>query len=433
MKVKHFIISLIITVLFTTSVIPDTTVTADTLEDTPKIEAQAAISIDASDGTIFYEKNAEKALPIASTTKILTMYIVLKNIKEGKLSWEDQVSISEHLEKLSHDLSLSNVYLYANETYSVKDLFTAMESASANAATIALAEKVAGSEKGFVDLMRAQLKEWKIDDAYLISTSGLNNDDTLGQRYPGSKDGEENLMSAKDLATVAYHLLNDYPEILEFTSQSTGIFSKGTPSESPISTFNYMLPGQRFFKEGVDGLKTGTTLLAGTCFVGTIKQNDRRVITVILHSEDMPNDSGKRFSETALLMDDALENWKKVTVYNKENSQTAIKNIAIKNGEKTSLNVTINDDIQFWQYRNEQIETEINYTAEKDLLNSDNELVAPITDKEQVGTLTFTRSDNKVRNIFSKSSNITVPLLANESVDKAPWYAILWRSITSWF
>ena len=101
--------------------------------------------------------------------------------------------------------------------YTVEQLLEATMVSSANSAAIALAEKIAGSEKDFVDKMRAKLLEWGIQDATIVNTTGLNNE-TLGDNiYPGSKKDDENKLSAYDVAIVARNLIRDYPQVLEIT------------------------------------------------------------------------------------------------------------------------------------------------------------------------------------------------------------------------
>ena len=107
--------------------------------------------------------------------------------------------------------------------------------------------------------MTAQLKEWGITDAKLFNASGLNNKYLGDNRYPGSKADDENTMSALDVAIIADHLIKDYPQVLEITKQTETDFE----GDNKLTTHNYMLEGQDNYREGVDGLKTGTTELAG--------------------------------------------------------------------------------------------------------------------------------------------------------------------------
>ncbi|MGX6962723.1 serine hydrolase [Vagococcus xieshaowenii] len=392
--------------------------------------AKAAIAFDPTDGKIFYEKNSNEPLQIASTTKMLTMYLILQAIKDGTIHWDDEITISEHLETLSHDMNLSNVYLYQHEHYTVKDLFIATEKVSANAAVIALSEKIAGSEKEFVDLMRAQLKKWHIDNAYIISTSGLNNEDTLGRKYPGSKDDEENLMSAHDLAIVTYHLLNDFPEIIDFTREASATFGQGTLSQTDLISTNEMLPGQRFYKENVIGLKTGTTQLAGTCFVGLIEQDGRQVVTIVLHSEDMDaKDNGQRFIDTSNLMDDALENWQVTTSLSSDSLSTKEKNYPVHAGKKDTVALSLDKELTNWQLDEQAMVDQLNVTLDEDLLTKEGELKAPIKKGQKVGKISVSFNKTSSHYLFKDEKTKELPLYATETIEKSPWYVL----IGEWF
>ncbi|MEH6948321.1 serine hydrolase, partial [Bacillus sp. JJ634] len=190
------------------------------------LKAEAAIIIDGETGQIIYEKNAEKVLGIASMSKMMTEYIVLEAIHNKKISWDTKVQINEYVHKLSKAPNLSNVGLTQGEEYTVKELYGAMAVYSGNAATVALAEKIAGSEKKFVQLMNKKAKELGLKNYKFVNSSGLNNSDLLGN-YPSGDANEENVMTAHDIALLAYRLINDYPEALDYSSISKLKFRDG--------------------------------------------------------------------------------------------------------------------------------------------------------------------------------------------------------------
>lgn len=397
------------------------------------VDASAAIAIDAGTGKIFYEQNAEEALPIASTTKLLTMYLILEAIDNGHLSWDEEIIISKHLEELSHNINLSNVFLFENHAYTVRDLFVATEKVSANAAAVALAEKVAGSEPAFVELMREKLASWGINSGYIISASGINNDDALGEIFPGSQAGEENLMSAKDLAIVAYHLIKDFPEILDYTSKKSEIFAAGTEFETLLVGTNQLLEGQKFYKEGVDGLKTGTTILAGTCFVGTISKDDRRVITVILNVESVEEDTGKRFTETGRLMDYALNDWEYTLVYPKNSSIPSLDDVAVKNGREETISLRLKDDIFMWANKNQPDELSIRFEPDTSNTDTEGNLQAPIEKDEFVGNIIIESPSHSLDTVFLPDQTLTAAVYADRTVEILPWYLKVWQSVQNFF
>lgn len=191
-----------------TSFLPSLSVHAD---EAFKVNAKAAFAVDEKSGKILYDQDGEKTMGIASITKIIGLYIVLEQVKEGKLSWDEKVPISDYTESLSVVPDLSNVPLHKENSYTVKELFDSAFIQSANASIVALAEKVSGSETKFLEVMKKQLKDWGINNATIVNASGLNNS-YLGENRPeGTTETAENQMSAKDVAIVARHLLLDFP------------------------------------------------------------------------------------------------------------------------------------------------------------------------------------------------------------------------------
>lgn len=393
-----------------------------------EVNAKAAIAIDATSGKIFYEKNADTPLPIASMTKLLTLYLILEAEKDGDISWDEQIKISDHLLKISQDLNLSNITFIEGSSYSVRDLFNASTIISANAAVTALAERVAGTEKDFVDLMRAKVISWGINDAYLISTSGINNEDAQGRIYPGSKENEENLMSAKDMAIVAQHLIQDFPEILETTKLSTALFAEGTDEETLLESSNFMLPGFYYYKDGVDGLKTGTTDLAGANFTGTIEKDGLRLITVVMNASAANEDDGLRFSETSRLMDFVYDNWSYDILYPKGSKLPNFSKIKVPNGVEQSVDLVIDSPIQFWNRKDMASE---NITI-KNIDKSDT-LKAPIKKGEQAVHLQISYPEDTLGYLNGSKQTVTIPTIANASVKKANFFITSGRSIKQFF
>ena len=154
---------------------------------------------------------------MASMSKILTEYLILEAINNQQISWEDTTSISEYAHRVSQNLSLSNVPLRRDEHYTIRELYEAMAIYSANGATIALAEVLAGSETEFVRLMNAKAKELGMENYTFVNSTGLNNKDLFGMHPAGTADAE-NLASAKDTALMALRILQDYPEVLTIAS-----------------------------------------------------------------------------------------------------------------------------------------------------------------------------------------------------------------------
>jgi len=428
-KKKHFALLLATLLLTLGSFLPTLSVQAD---EAFSVNSQAAFAVDATSGKILYDQDGEKTMGIASISKIIGLYIVLDQVKEGKLSWDDEVAISDYAETLSIAPNLSNVPLHKENTYTVKELFDSAFIQSANASMVALAEKISGSETAFLTVMNDQLKEWGIENATIVNVSGWNNVYLGANRPEGTGEADENQMSAKDVAIIARHLLLDFPEVLEVTSTATKMFGENTQSPVEMVNWNWMLPGFINFKEGVDGLKTGTTDFAGACFVGTIERDGKRIITVILNAEGHEQNPSVRFTETARLMDYCYDNWSVKEIGKANASIPSLKSIDVKNGKETSVNVVLKSPVSVW-VRNDMDTGQLTITPKIDETKvKDNELEAPIVRGTKVGTATITLADDQLGYLEDGASPST-DIITASSVEKANIFVIGWRNVTNFF
>lgn len=401
-------------------------------EDNFTVKANAAIAIDYDTGKILYAQNADEALGIASMTKMISDYLVLEAVQAGKITWDDQVTIDPYYETLSQNYELSNVPLYAAQTYSVKDLFAASTIASANAAIMVLADHVAGSQEAFVEMMKEKLVAFGINDATIVNVSGLNNSDLGEKVIAGTAADAENYLSAKDVAIVARHLIHDFPEILETTKQTSATFAADTAYPAEMTTWNWMLPGMIDYKEGVDGLKTGTTNIAGACFTGTILKDDTRLITVVMNATDHLNDATARFKETGLLMDYVFANWTKTT-YDPTTLDIVKQTLPVDKGKEESVAVTLKatDPVTVWNKNG--TEASVDAKIPGDVLNSDGQLVAPVKAGTVVGAVTYSTTDDLGYLEATDDTNLKIDLITKDAVEKASFWQLLQRSVVSFF
>ena len=229
----------------------------------PEIDAKAAMIIDASNGDIIYQHNENEAFAPASMSKMMTAYLLLENVHNGKVRWEDPVKMSAKAAQTEG----ARIPVQVNDTLTVKDLYHALMIESANNSAVALAEHMAKSEKDFVQLMDAKAKQFKMSEhAKFANASGLQ-----------EPDGSETKMTAGDVANLAYHLIKDYPEILEVTHlrQSQLAFN----NINVISTNDMLNKNNKaLYIEGIDGLKQDLQIAQG--IVLRVQQN--KVILVLL-------------------------------------------------------------------------------------------------------------------------------------------------------
>lgn len=378
-------------------------------ENSLGLQVKSAILIEAESGQVLFEVNPDEPLPIASMAKLMTEYIVLKEIKSGRLNLEDMVTTSP--EAANTDPSESQIYLATGDQHTVKELYIAMAVGSANDATKALATAVSGSIEAFVDKMNATADELGLKTAIFTSVTGF--EDTT-------------VMSASDVATLSRHILLEHPEFLEYSSIQDYKFRER--DAKPMINFNYMLGSnvnkvslKHLAYEGVDGMKTGFINLAGYNFTGTVKKGDLRFISVVMDTSS----KDARFYETAKLYNYAYATFEKKTVLPPKSVVETLETVKIKKGVQKTIPVVTDKDITFMVMKG--VEPKIEMKSSE--LLPESELVAPIEAGTKVGTVTYTYADEAT----GKDLEYTVNLVTTEEAEKASWFRLFFRAIGEFF
>lgn len=236
-----------------------------------EIHAKSAVLIEANTGTLLYAKNPNEALPPASVTKIMTILLVVEALDNGSISLTDKISVSANAASMGG----SQVFLKEGEEFTVEELLKSTVIASANDAAVALAEYVAGSEEGFVDLMNKRAKELGLKNTYFENTTGLD-DDT-----------ERHLTSAYDIGIMSRELIS-HEIVLKYSNIWQDTIRNG---EFTLTNTNRLV---RYYS-GCTGLKTGSTDKAGFCISATAERNGMHLIAVIMGSDtrDERNNSAR--------------------------------------------------------------------------------------------------------------------------------------------
>lgn len=391
----------------------------DVEAEAPVLEAEAAILVDAETGEIVYQDNIDTSLPPASMSKMMAEYLVHQAIEEQSTAWKDEVEISSKVAALSIRPGLANVPLRESQTYTVEELYEAMAVDSANGATVALAEHLAGSERAFVDEMNAKAEELGMSDYKFVNASGLNNASMAGDHPSGTGADEENMMSARDTAILAYNLINDYPEILEIASEEEVIFGEGTNDQAILENWNWMLPGFEQEYEGVDGLKTGSTNLAGNAFAGTIERNENRYISVVMRT----NSRDARFTETAKLYDYGYGAISENQYVEEGESLQGSSALPVSQGRGDEVAVVAGDNISAYVEEGGK-EPQIDTMLDSEKVDEDGNLKAPINKGDVVGTIRLqTNGIGGEYLLDSMRVPNRVPLIADETIEEATWFS----------
>jgi serine-type D-Ala-D-Ala carboxypeptidase (penicillin-binding protein 5/6) len=401
------------------------------------VNADGAILVDAETGKVLYEKNADSVLGIASMTKMMTEYILLEAIKEGKVKWDQEYSVSETVYKVSQDRSLSNVPLRADGKYKVRELYEAMVIYSANGTTIALAEIIAGSETNFVKMMNEKGKELGLSEYKFVNSSGLNNEDYKGLHPEGTEATDENVMSPRSVAQLAVHLINDFPDVLKTSSIPKMNFREGTEDEIKMENWNWMLPSLVYGYEGMDGLKTGTTDFAGYCFAGTALRDGKRYITVVQNAKDSDGKGSyeARFGESRKMLDFAFSNFSKEEIIPKNYQVKNQKTLPVTKGKEDKVKIYTKDALNMVVLNGEKENYQPVLVLDKKKVNKNGELTAPIKKGDKIGTLTIKPKNGEKLSFLTAEGQkkVQVDVIAAQDVEKSNWFVLMMRGIGGFF
>lgn len=421
-KIKKALLSLaasglLLTGISTWQAAPVAAATANYQQQDLKLDVKAAIAVDADSGQILYAKNATTPRQIASMTKLVTVYLTLQAIKQGKLSWTSTAKPTAAIAKISQNTEYSNVPLTSSHAYTIKELYRATLIESANGAAMTLAQAVSGDQVTFVKKMRKLLTSWGIKDAKIYNACGLANGNLGSAAYPGVGKDVENEMSATDMAIVCQKLLKDFPEVLQTTSITSATFSSGS-TQSQMTNWNWMLKGLNSYYSDlpVDGLKTGTTDKAGACFAGTVKKNGHRIITVVLGAKHANSQDPSRFVQTAKLMHYVYQNYTAVTL-KKGSSISGANTVKVPEGKETSSKVVLDKTVTIWAKQGSKLQTSLSKTT----------VSAPVKKGSKVASYKFSATSGKLPSLSGKT--VTAPAVATQDNQEANFFVRLWRSI----
>ena len=238
--------------------------------------AKSGVLMEESTGKIIFEKNKDEMVAVASMTKMVAQILILEAIEKGQIKWTDKVTASANASSMGG----SQIYLSTGETLTVEEMMKGISMASANDATVAMAEFLKGTEIDFVKEMNKKVKELGLKNTQFKNCTGL--------------DEEGHYSTAYDMAVIARELLK-HEDILKFSSKYEDYLRVNTPNKFWLVNTNKLV---RFY-EGADGLKTGHTDAAKYCLAATAKKNDMRLIAIVLGEEV----SKVRNSETMALLD----------------------------------------------------------------------------------------------------------------------------------
>lgn len=341
-------------------------------EDELVKNAGSSVLMEVSTGKILYEKNKDDKVAVASLTKMMSQILILEAVESGNLSWDEKVTASSN----AAGYGGTQIYLQPGEVMTVRDLMKGISMASANDATVALAERIAGSEEEFVKTMNKKAKELGLKNTNFVNPTGL--------------DENNHYSSAYDLGLIAIELLK-HEQILEFSSLYEDYLREDTSNKFWLVNTNKLV---RFY-DGADGLKTGFTDNAGYTMAVTAKRDNMRLIAIVLGEKV----SKVRNQETMDLLDYGF-NLYKVDVIKRKGD--IIKTLELDKANQKSVDVILEKDITVLKQKNE---TNKNYTEKVRL----DDIKLPLSKNQVVGSIEVYDGNNKIG---------SYPLVVDQNIKK---------------
>ena len=352
----------------------------------PQLQAKGYVLMDFQSGAIIAEQNGRAGLAPASLTKLMTAYVVGQEIKEGRLNWDDLVTVSENAWSEKFPGS-SKMFIKPKDEISVANLMRGVIIQSGNDACVALAEHVAGSERGFVALMNGWAEKLGLQDTYFVNSHGL--------------DSEGIQTSPIDMATLMQSIINDVPDVY-------ALYNEKVFKWNDITQYNRnKLLWDKSVR--VDGGKTGYTSNAGYSLVSSATEGKMRLISVVMGT---PSPQA-RISQSKNLLSYGFRFYdtKKVATQGQVESK-----VRVWKGKVSEIEASFAKDAYLTLPRT--------MTAGLDRSVEIKEpLMAPIEQGEVVGKVVWKDNDETVA---------SYPLVSNQAVEPASWFGQIWDSIVLW-
>ncbi|PGZ99381.1 D-alanyl-D-alanine carboxypeptidase [Bacillus pseudomycoides] len=346
-------------------------------------QASSAIVIEQDTGKVLFEKNPNEKLPPASMTKIMTMLLIMEQIEKGKLTLKDKVRASEHAASMGG----SQIFLEPGEEMTVDEMLKGIAIASGNDASVAVAEHIAGSEEGFVDMMNKKAKDLGLKNTHFQNPTGL--------------PAKNHYSTAHDMAVMAKELMK-YPLIRKYTGKYEDYLREDTDKKFWLVNTNKLV---RFYP-GVDGVKTGFTTEAKYCLTASAERNGMRVISVIMGSPT----SKERNAEVTKLLDYAFSQYMTKKMYTRGEK---IQTVKVGKGKKETVDLVASDNVSLLMKKGETMKN-----IKKEVV-AEEKVKAPIKKGDALGTLVI-KKDNEVL--------LKQTIVAKEDVAAASWWELFKRS-----
>ena len=350
------------------------------------VKSKSAILMSAETGEVIFAHNECERLTIASMTKIMLLNLCFEGLDSGTLKKDEQITVS----KTASGMGGSQVFLEANAKYKAEDLIKSVIIASANDASVALAEKMYGSEGSCVDAMNAKCREWGLKDTLFSNCTGL----PKPTQYS----------SAKDVAIMLQRLFK-HKEYFNYSSIWMDEITHPEGRVTGLTNTNKLVK----FYDGCDGGKTGYTAESGFCLASTAKRGELRLISVVIKSPD----SKTRFNDSSTMLNYGFENFTNKMVV--DSSKPLDIKVEINKSKKSKIEVLAQNDVFIFSKRN----TKENVRVDFEPLYAS----APLKKGDKVGELIIFKNNVEYQR---------VAVVTNEDVSKKTYFDYIRDVTTNW-
>ena len=352
-----------------------------------EFKSKSAYLMDAQSGTVIFKLNEDRRLPIASMCKIMTLLLCFEDIDQGNTKFSDDIVVSDN----AGGMGGSQIFLDKNASYKVEDLIKGIVVASANDASVAMAEHICGSEEVFVEKMNEKAQSLGMKNTVFTNCTGL------------PKAGQ--FSSAKDVAIMFSELLK-HKDYFRFSNIWMDEINHPNDRITQISNTNKLI---RFY-EGCDSGKTGYTSEAGHCLCASAKRNGMRLISVVISSPD----SKTRFNEASSLFNYGFANFTNKMIID-DKKPLDIK-VEISGGKQDTIEVIAEKPFFLFSEKNQKRSVEINFVPEE-------KIKAPVLKGDSVGYLVIYENNIEIGR---------VKVISNETVECQTYFDVLYDVIKGW-
>ncbi len=349
----------------------------------PDLAASAYLLIDADSRELLVSHNVDQRLPPASLTKMMTAYIAAVELGRGIVSLDDQVEVSVKAWRMGG----SKMYIREGTKVSLGDLLKGIIIQSGNDASVAVAEHIAGSEDAFADVMNQQAALLNMKNTHFVNATG----------WPD----EEHYTTARDMATLAMAVINDYPN--DYKIYSEKYFSYGNIRQPNRNRLLWR-------DKSVDGVKTGHTEAAGYCLVASAKRNGMRLVSVVMGARTEES----RAAESQKLLTYGFRYFETVKMYQ---AQEVLNTVKVWGGQEDVVNLGLTKDMVLTLPRGARK----NLAATMDI---NTVIEAPLQIGQELGKLSVS---------VSGKDAIEVPIVALQSIEESGFISSMWDEVALFF